>query len=79
LRRTKKIKKFAAHLLQNKVPLKTINVPVSGVGFPWFGNLQYVDVWGIAQRNSFLRGMTVVACRDAGFPKRYQQGSLVFV
>jgi len=23
--------------------------------------------------------MTVVACRDAGFPKRYQRGSLVVV
>jgi len=39
----------------------------------------YVEVWGVAQRSSCLRGMTVVACRDAGFPKRYQRGSLVVV
>jgi len=32
----------------------------------------YVEVWGVNQRSSCLRGMTVVACRDAGFPKRYQ-------
>jgi len=39
----------------------------------------YVEVWGVAQRRRCLRGMTVVACRDAGFPKRYQRGSLVVV
>jgi len=39
----------------------------------------YVEVWGVAQGSSCLRGMTVVACRDAGFPKRYQRGSLVVV
>jgi len=38
-----------------------------------------VEVWGVAQRRRCLRGMTVVACRDAGFPKRYQRGSLVVV
>ena len=56
----------------------------TNVGFPWFGNQcsvsrrrnRYVEVWGVAQRSSCLRGMTVVACRDAGFPKRYQRGSL---
>ena len=39
-------------------------------GFPVVGT--YAEVWGDAQRSSCLRGMTVVACRDAGFPKRYQ-------
>ena len=38
-----------------------------------------VGVWGVAQRRRCLRGMPVVACRDAGFPKRYQRGSLVVV
>jgi len=57
-----------------------IVVPVwwTNVGFPWFGN-RYVEVWGVSQRSSCLRGMTVVACRDVGFPKRCQRGSLVVV
>jgi len=45
-------------------------------GFP-FGVGTYVEVWGVAQHSSCLRGMTIVACTDAGFPKRYQRGSLV--
>jgi len=48
------------------------------VGFP-FGVGTYVEVWGVAQCRCCLQGMTVVACRDAGFPKRYQRGSLVVV
>jgi len=28
---------------------------------------RHVEVWGAAQRSSCLQGMTVVACRDAGF------------
>ena len=48
----------------------------NAIGFP-FGVGTYVEVWGVAQRSSCLRGMTVVACRDAGFPKRYQRGSLL--
>jgi len=45
----------------------------------FLGVRTYVEVWGVAQRSSCLRGMTVVACRDAGFPKHYQRGSLVVV
>ena len=50
----------------------------TNIRFP-FGVGTYVEVWGAAQRSSCLRGMTFVVCRDAGFPKRYQRGSLVVV
>jgi len=43
--------------------------------FPVVGT--HMEVWGVAQRRGCLRGMTVVACRDAGFPKGYQRGNLV--
>jgi len=37
----------------------------TNVVFPVVGT--YVEVWGVAQRSSCLRGMTVIACRDAGW------------
>jgi len=45
--------------------------------FPVVGT--YFEVWGVAQGRGCFARNAVAACRDAGFPKRYQRGSLVVV